>query len=571
MARHRQAVTLATLSAAMVLGGSSVASGQQIQGSLQRGVPGRDTPRLMVSVCRSPDKQVAVAATDAIRDRMQRDVNARTLYVNTKNEVNNTLEQSGYPTDEALTTNDALQLARLLRADHFVECTVTPGESGGVNVTSRLILTREARLVQPLGTFQVSNVGDAAQQISREVQNARKQLEAEQRCVNLYRDSSFAEAAAAARRGAAEYPRATISRVCEARAMSQMDAPPDSILRAAQEILEIHPNNYSALALAYEAYKEKGDQTQALSALTSLLAADPSNVALQNQVVAELAQNRQFEIAVPIIDRALVENPVDPQLLSTAFRVYLASENFARAAEVGEQLIPLDTTVTDSAFYIGLASAYAADSQPQKAAEAAARGTMRFPRSATMQTVAAQYYRSAGQLDQASQALSRARALDPNVSGLGLLSAQIYVDRGQIDSAAAALRTVPEGDRETAAQVAYALGLQRVQAGQRDSEAAEPWVEAEQLLELSLTLRPDNDEAKLYRGISAFQVVAKRYPAVAQARNCEQARGLQTYLRTAREFIPAGGRANPELAGTLMQQLGQVEGPVGQLVTASCR
>ncbi len=569
MARHRQAVTLATLSAAMVLGGSSTAFGQQIQGSLQRGVPGRDTPRLMVSVCRSPDAQVAVEATDALRDRLQRDVNARTLYVNTKNEVNSTLEQSGYPVDEALTTNDAMQLARLLRADQFVECTATP-TANGFDVSARLLLTREARLVQPLGTFQVGKVGDAAQQVSREVQAARKQLDAESRCVNLYRESKFAEAAAAARGGANEYDRATISRVCEARSMSQLSAPPDSMLRVTGEILAINPRDYPALALAYEAYKAKGDQQQALSTLTTLLSVDPSNVNLQNQVVAELAQNRQFEVAVPIIDRALVENPLDPQLLSTAFRVYLASENYARATEVGEQLIPLDTAVTDSAFYIGLASAYAADSQPQKAAEAAARGTVRFPQNATMQTVAAQYYRAAGQLDQASQALDRARAINPNIAGLGLLSAQLLVDRGQIDSAAAMLQTVPAEDRETAGQVAYALGLQKVQEGQQNAEAVEPWVQAERLLGVSLELRED-DEAKLYRGLSAFQVVAKRYAAVAASRNCEQARELQTYLRTAREFIPAGGRANPQLAGTLMQNLDQVQGPVGQLATVACR
>src|SRR5690606_39979136 len=108
-----------------------------------------------------------------------------------------------------------------------------------------------------------------------------------------------------------EYPRATIARVCEVRAMAQMDAAPDEILAVTSEILEIHPQNQPALTLAYEAYKEKGEDERALEALTTLLSVDPSNVNLQQAVVAELAQSRRFETAVPIIDRALAENPSD--------------------------------------------------------------------------------------------------------------------------------------------------------------------------------------------------------------------------------------------------------------------
>jgi len=426
-APQRRTVALA-LAAATALGGASVADAQQIQGSLQRGAPTRDTPRLMVAVFRSENPELSVSAADAVRDRLQRDFNGRQLFIVTKNDVVKTLEQSGYPTSEALSANDAQALARIVRADQYVVGSAEPSQSGsGVTVNARLVLTRDNKLVQPLGSFEVGRVEDAANQISREVREARKQLDNEQQCVNLYRESKFAEAAAAAREARSEYPRATIARVCEVRAMAQMDAAPDEILAVTSEILEIHPQNQPALTLAYEAYKEKGEDERALEALTTLLSVDPSNVNLQQAVVAELAQSRRFETAVPIIDRALAENPSDPQLLSTAFKVYLASENYEKAVTVGEQLIPLDTLVTDTSFYVGLARAYAADSQPQMAAEAAARGTQRYPQNATLWTVAAQYYRQAGQLDQATDALARATQIDLNTSGAGLMQAQIYL------------------------------------------------------------------------------------------------------------------------------------------------
>lgn len=571
-APQRRSVALALAAATILVAGApAAAEAQQIQGSLQRGVPTRDTPRLMVAVFRSQDPNLSVQASDAVRDRLQRDINARQLFIVTKNDVVNTLEQSGYPTNQALSANDAQALARIVRADQYVEGSVQPAENGsGFAVSARLVMTRDNKLVQPLGTFTVSKLEDAASQISREVRNARRQLDAEQRCANLYRQSNFAEAAAAARQGAQEYPNATISRVCELRALAQMKASPDSILALANQVLEIHPENQPALTYAYEAYREKGDNENALQALTRLLAADPSNAQLQEAVVQELARERRFDVAVPIIDRALAENPGDPQLLSTAFRVYLASENYRKATAAGEQLIPLDTALTDTTFYMGLARAYAADSQPQKAAEAAARGTQRYPNNATLWTVAAQFYRQAGQLDQAANALNRAAQIDPNSSAVGLMQAQLYVDRGDTDSALVAIRRAGERDQAAAGQLALGFGSQLLQAAQRDTTARDEWKHAEQYLALADELAA-SEQTKFFRGLAAFQYVYRSYAEVGQARDCERARELQEYARIAQTNLTAGGRANPQSAAQLLGVLPQLQQYLNQVAQASCR
>ena len=564
--RRTTALMLAAV-ASMVVAGAAEA--QRIPGSVQSGAPTRDTQRLMVAIFRSQNPELAVGAADAVRERLQRDINARQLFIVTKGDVENTLEASGYPKDEALSPNDAQALARIVRADQYVEGAVTPSPEGGLTVTARMVLTRDHRLVQPLGSFNVGRVGDAASQISREVRNARRQLEAEQRCVNNYRDANYEQAAAEARKARDDYPNATIARVCEVRAMVAMDAPPEQILSLTDEILEIHPQNQPALTLAYEAYKEQGDQDRALEALTTLLSVDPGNATLQQAVVTELAASRRFDTAVPIIDRALAENPMDPDLLNTAFQVYLASENYQKAAAAGEALIPLDTAVTDTTFYMRLARAYASDSQPQQAAEAAARGTRRYPDNVTLWTVAAQFYRRAGQIDQATVALDRAQELDPNASSASLMYAQIYADRNEVDSAVVALRRAGSADSAGAAELALGFGNQKIQAAQADSTLRTEWKEAEAYLGVSDELT-GTDQAKFLRGYAAFQFVAKSYSAVQQSGSCEAAEELREYTQIASTSIRGGGRFNPDAAAQLLGVLPGIQQTMGQLVQHVC-
>src|SRR3712207_5399730 len=116
-----------------------------------------------------------------------------------------------------------------------------------------------------------------------------------------------------------------------------------SIIAVTNQILKLDPRNRPALRLSAEAYKAAGNGDRAIQAWTTLLATDPKNVKLQTQVVNELAAARKPELAKPIIDRAVAENPGDPDLIRLRWLVSLAAKDWKTAIGTGEQMIKSDT------------------------------------------------------------------------------------------------------------------------------------------------------------------------------------------------------------------------------------
>src|SRR6185295_9012503 len=223
-----------------------------LQGQVNRGVgPNPDTPRLLVAVFASTDRASGVLTADAIRARVQSAANVKQLYVIPKNDITNYLESSGYKADSSLGPTDLKELAKLLRADEVLSGSVTRTANGGVKIEPRLMLARDVALAQPLPTVEASNPGEAARQIERSLQEARKQLADNKACENAIRDNKSDLAIAMARAGIAKYPTATIARLCLANAFIAMKAPPDSVLRVTDEIRRIDPKDSQALRFAY--------------------------------------------------------------------------------------------------------------------------------------------------------------------------------------------------------------------------------------------------------------------------------------------------------------------------------
>ncbi len=285
-ARFHKALTAvaAGLVASLPLAG---AGAQNTSAPQQRGTPDPNAPRVVVAVFRSADKNSGVQAADAVRSRMQSEFSYRDLYVLPKQDVTNALEQSGFPVNEALAPHDARALGQLLRGDEYIAGQVVR-DSAGQRVDAQLVLVRDNSLVQPLGSFRVNRPGDAASPIVREFRDAQKQFRAEQECVRNARERSFAEAAAAARRGIAAYPKATLARLCLANVYVQqrdqqgidstrVRAFNDSAMAVAREVLAVDPASRPALTIQYAALAAAGRRDQATDVLLRLVGADPSN------------------------------------------------------------------------------------------------------------------------------------------------------------------------------------------------------------------------------------------------------------------------------------------------------
>jgi tetratricopeptide (TPR) repeat protein len=564
-ARHTRALSAIGIAAALIASGPTTALHAQTNRTVDP-----NTPRMMVATFRSTEKNLGVQAADAIRSRLNQDIAFKQLYQLPKNEINATLEASGFSTTEALAPHDAKALANLLRADEYVSGTVTKNGST-FRVEGQLVLARDNSLVQPIPPVEADRLDRVATAFSREVQAARKQLDNEKQCVALARESKFAEAVAAARAGITEYPQATLARACLAGVMREMKAPADSILAVANAMIAVDPKNKYALAVAAQAYKELGQADKSIEALTTLLSTDPSNPRLIEQVSTEVAQTQNPAVALPIIRKAVQENPGDPQLLNTQWLIERAAREYKAALVTGEELIKADTAMATADFYTLLSRVYAADSQPQKAAEAAARGVAKFPNNAGLLVEQATFLLQAGQSQQALEALNRALAVDPKTPGVYLTRARILADMNQRDSAFASLRTAAANGDSVGEVARYALSVG--QAANRAANASKTVADfqgAIRILQFSDSLS-GSDEAKFLIGASSL-LLGQQLAKDAQAnKSCALAQQSQAAFADAQINLPRGGKFSPEATTQYLGYLAQLSPAADALAKQFCK
>ena len=552
---QRHGRTVAALLAGLVFQSSVSELGAQQQ-TLQRGqTPG---PRFMVPVLRSNERNLGAQVADALRERMGGDFMMRTLWVIPKTDIDNALEQSGYSKTEPLNANDAKQLANLIRAEEYVEGTVAK-TAGGYEFDGYLLLVRGEGMVQPLPKVSGAKPGDIAKGISGAVDAARKPLEEIKRCTLAARQSKYGEAIAEAQKGLKDYPNSVMARVCILEIANSQKWGADSIIKYAEDVLTLHKENRRALALVSDAYGEKKLDEKQIRALTTLLSLDPTNARLTETVVNIIAASGKPEVARPIIDEAVKQNPGDPSLIRLQWRIYLALKEFKQAAAIGEEMVKADTAAADTVFYTRIASAYLLSGDTAKAAEAAGRGTARFPQNTGLWMLQGQLARQAGQASQALVAFRKAVAIEPKTSDANLMIAQAFAEMGQPDSMMAALQAA-----ETAGDSKVTIGGMALTQGNklyREWNAQTPKnvdnaPRILAMLEYSDKVNP-SPTAKFLSGVINLVIGQTLLQSNAQTKSCDVANKASDALTNANMLIPQGARAFPDQAGQLMQALQQ--------------
>jgi tetratricopeptide (TPR) repeat protein/TolB-like protein len=561
IARHRQALSVAGLLAGFAASGSLTALAAQ-----SRNAAPQTGPRIMVGTLRSTDKKLGTDMAEAIRSRISQDVPVKQLWVVPKADVNNALEGSGFSTTEALSPNDAKELARVLRADFYVEGTVTK-TGNTVRVQPRLVLTRDNSLVQPLGTIEGGSNGAAASAVSKEVREAIKQLDAEKKCVDLFRQQKYAEAAAAARAGVAAYPKATIARACIANSYNAMynakQYPADSVISISKEILAIHPQNRTALGIVAPAYQAKGDTAASIDAYTALVSTDPGNTRIVEPVVSAIAASGQASRAVPIINQAVAENPGDPRLLDLQFRLLRAAKDWKGAIRAGEEMVKTDTALADTAYFLRLSDAYASDSQPQKAAETIARGVAKFPNNTDLRLYHVQLLRQGGQNQQAEQELRQLLAQNPKAPGAYVQLAQIQNDLNQYDQALASLHQArAAGDSGSlVGQAALLIGNNLYRATNTGSKKVDDYMMAARILsyaDTNLTAPLQKAQAQFLAGVAQLSIGQQQLAIARDTKSCSAVQVARNAFTDAQINLPKGGSFNPDATKQALGALQQL-------------
>ena len=525
--------------------------------------------RVMIPTLQSSDKDLGVQAAEAIRNQLQKQTNIKDLVVVPKADINNSLQSSGYSTTEALAPGDAKALATLVRAPQYLEGTVSKTPTG-YKIDSRLIISRDLARGQALPTAQGGKLDDAANQVAKAIKDARRQLAGEEQCHNAVAQGQYQAGVTAARAAMAGYPNANIAAAClvDAYAGLKMD---DSVIAVSERIRASDPRNIVALRRLAEIYRTKNDTTKELSVLSSLAAADPTNIKLLQDVVNQMAATGHAQQAIPLVRDLLQNNPGDPQLLNLAWLVYLNAKDYQGAVDIGTEMVRVDTAAATANYYTRLVAAYTALNQPQKASEAAARGAAKFPNDPTLGLIGANSMYKAGQLQQALEAAKKAVAANPqNAQGYFLL-ATIQGALNQYDDVANTLTQAKANgaDATGLSQIALQQGSNAYKAGQGSKDRAD-FQRAIKFLQLSDQLVPSTD-AKFLLGASAFSLGQSATIDANEKRSCDLARVARDAFNLAQMNLPAGGQKYPNEAAQLLTAIPQFTPAVDNEIKRFCK
>jgi len=530
---------------------------------------GKTGERVMIPTLQSSDKELGVQAAEAIRSQLSKQTNIRDLVVVPKADINNSLASSGYNTTEALAPGDAKALASLVRAPQYLDGSVTKTPTG-YKIDSRLIISRDMTRGQVLPSAQAPKLDDAASQVAKSIQAARKQLSGEETCHNAVAQGKYQEGVNAARSAMAGYPNANIAAAClvDAYAGLKMD---DSVIAVSERIRSSDPANNVALRRLADTYRTRGDTAKELDILAALAASDPTNIKLIQDVVAEFAKAGHADRAVPLMRDLIQNNPGDPALLSLGWLVYLNAKDYKGAIDVGNEMVRVDTAAATADFYSRLAGAYGAMGQQQKAAETAARGIAKFPNDSNLQLFNTTSLYRAGQLQQAVEAAKKYVAANPKNPQGYILLATIQDSLNVYDDLYATIQNAKNNgvDAATLAQLALKQGSDAYKAGTASKDRAD-FQRAIKFLQLSDQYQPSVD-AKFLLGANAFLLGQSATTDASERKSCDLARTARDAFNLASINLPAGGQKYPTEAAQLLTAIPQFTPAVDSYVKRFCK
>ena len=544
----------------------------------QNRVPDPNAKRVMVTVFKAnnsgtAERGLGVSAADALRSRISSEFPYKQVYVLPKTEINSYLEASGFPTTEALAAHDARALATLVRADEYIVGSAQKTATG-YKIEANLVLSRDNTLQQPLGIYEAPKVDDAMKLLSKELKEARKQLEFEQKCSNSGRDKKWDAAIAFAKEGVTAYPKATLARICQMNAMIQLKAPEAEIMTIAKEIVSIDPKSRPGLAQLSESYRQAKMQDSAVVTLTRLLATDPSNPRLQKDVIEALASIANPRLARPVVDTAVMLNPGEPDLLHLRWLILLAVKDYKEAFAQGEEMVKLDTSFADTTYYYKTSTAYQSDSQFQKAAEVAAKGLQKFPGHATLTYMQIATLKQAGQNQQALEALDKADAAKIPVENGGFLRLALLKDLGKTDEILPVAKgLIAAGDTSsTLRQQILGIGNDKRLSGQKNN-SADDYDAALKIFAYvdSVSKGPVKAQAGFLTGATFVTYGQLKLNMAAAQKSCPLAKEAKNMFADAQINLPKGGTTAVEAMRQLMGAVMQLDPEADKAVKAFCK
>lgn len=544
------------------------------------------------------DRRLGNAAGDALRGRVQKFYNRREAAVISEYEMAQVLERSGIVGD-VVDPAHIRTLARHLRADEIIYG-IAQRAQGVVRLSGRLVLTRDAKLWQPIAAVQAPSLDSAGSLMAHAVEGLRRQLNPLRRCENHLREGRMEQSVTEAREGVRAAPQGTLVRTCLVNALIASGASSNEVLREAREILRLHPTSYWGLDAAARMSDALGMRDTAATMWLRLAATDTADLTLAKRVLAALLAGENAKAAQPLATALTGSHSEDLELWRLRWQAEYTVRAWKDATLTGDRLLAIDSAARgDSTFLVRLASAHRANDDPVKAIAVAAdgvarfpkdarlyllyseliqadgrvtveRGIERFPEVAELHMLQAQELRRAGRNADAVEPLRRAMALDPKLGQGFLVMAQAQSDLGNIDSTwIYTRRAIDAGDDAVkVAQFALARGNALYRAANGTKQRSD-FQMALRFLALADSLA-GSPQSQFLLGSTALAISQSAATDAPAAKECGLSRLAGEMLPLAREKITAGAQVAPDASRQYLAYLDQLEPIVAQQIVSLC-
>lgn len=578
----RQAITTAGLLAVVFAPTAAMAQRQAAR-----------SPVFLAVTFKSPgEPKLGIEVAEAIRQRMLRyfpfPPRPGQLRIVKQEEINTSLTGSGYPADSAITTTDLRDLGKGMGADESMEGTAKR-TAEGVEVRARVYWLNNTSAAEVLPVVVEKSAESAGRKVAELYAQVRKELDEYDTCRNALINNQFDAAITAANAALKEYAQGVLPRACLLTAYNkyyeQKKFPLDSVMRVANELMTIDPENEIALVTLVDAYRARGDTAKAIETSMKLYALNPASPTTAG-IIDFLAAAGAPDKALIIVEDQMKNNPGDPNVIETQWKLLQALQQWKRAIAAGEEMVKFDTARADTIYFRRQVGAAYSDSQPQLALQFLARATQKFPRNVFLLQAYTQELRKQGQLQQALDAAKKVIAVDPKADQGYATVVVLYTQLNQPDSAVTfarqALASSPDSTTKNSigqgllALIGPSMAKAQADTGATPDVARANWNEVYKLSAAVDSIVPQA-ATKFYMSFAAYNLAANAASRVSDLANkAKNIPAACAELKTAADMVLAvdlnmmqGGRFNPQQAGAILTAAGQlkpfIEGTKAQL------
>lgn len=407
---------------------------------------------------------------DGVRKRLSQLINKRETSIIDGYDMREALIRASFLPEASFSIEGLRQQGTSFRTDEIVWGVATRMPNGALRVDANLVLYRDVRMRQPIPAVTARSFDGAVNELATRINTARTQLRFQRRCENALRDAKGAQAIQHAREGIATYPNGALVRTCLVWALRATGAPAATLLAESEQLLAIDavsPHGLESAAIALDTLKRRNE---AADMWLRLLATDSTNLQLMERVVWAMAEGGNSRRAEPLIVRLSDAHPDNMRLMRQKWRIANDNRNWPLAVSAGEKLLAQDVeALTDSIFFLRLATAYRANAQPFKAMELVSRGVAAFPSDGRLYALYTQFVK-----EEADTVIPRGLALHPNNAALLALNAKELRTKGMLAEALDASKKAVELD-STIAQGRLLVAQAEMELGRPDSALVTLW------------------------------------------------------------------------------------------------